>query len=518
MTDTAQDSALFAAIMQASVDAIIVADERGVILRANPAAAEIFGYDHQALTGQSIDTLMPADIAHAHNEFIDRYMRTGERRILGTGRELQGKHKDGTIFPLHLSVGRAEVDGAPVFAAILHDLTERHATQTALARSQRLDAIGKLTRGIAHDFNNLLTVVIGNLELLEIRGATDSQLPLIHNALASAQLGAELTSRLMVFARRGNLKPERTDLRAQCEEAFEILKRTIGEHYEIETVFEDNLSPVMIDPVQFQSALINLALNARDAMLDGGRLHISIGDVTIDDTYIAQETDIAPGEYVRLTVTDSGEGMTQDAQRHAFEPFFTTKADTGGTGLGLSMVYGFVRQSGGHITLYSEVGQGTSFGLYFPKADDATAHIQVASKAVETVPQGNGQVVLVVEDNAKIRQLSIERVQALGYHTEEAASGDAAYALLKSGKKVDLVFSDLVMPGALNGYDLAERVLQEFPGTGVVLTSGYASDVVQIRSGGTPKHDILHKPFRQAELASRLQAVLGSADGGMSDI
>ncbi|MFL4471119.1 response regulator [Tateyamaria armeniaca] len=238
--------------------------------------------------------------------------------------------------------------------------------------------------------------------------------------------------------------------------------------------------------------------------------------MTIDDSYMAQETDMEPGDYVRLSVSDDGAGMSMEAQRRAFEPFFTTKSKSGGTGLGLAMVYGFVRQSGGHVTLYSELGHGTSFGLYFP----AVRHLRSADLALSghassgITPRGRGETVLVVEDNARVRHLSIERIRDLGFNTLEAESADQAYRMLKDGVEVDLVFSDLVMPGTLNGYDLAAKISQEFPNLKVLLTSGYASDVVtKAMANGAPQ-DILHKPYRQSDLAQRLHALLaGDADG-----
>ena len=496
-------------LMDAAADAIIIADQQGVMRRTNAAADRLFDYPSGKLVGHSVNMLMPQALADLHDGFMAHHMNTGERRIIGIGRDVEGQRRDGTVFPLHLSVGRADIAGAPVFIGILHDLTKRRSAEEALARSQRLDAVGQLTGGIAHDFNNLLTVIIGNLELLQMRGVDERQASLIDDALASAELGADLTSRLLMFARKGDLKPIRADLRQQCRDALAILKRTIGERYTIRTEFADTLSPVMIDPVQLQSALINLALNSRDAMPDGGEFLISVADVRIDDDYMAQETDIAPGDYVRLFVSDDGEGMNMDAQRRAFEPFFTTKSDRGGTGLGLAMVYGFVRQSGGHITLYSEVGHGTSFGLYFPALRDAGATTGRPGNASSgALPQGSGEVVLVVEDNPRVRKLSLQRVQDLGYKTEEAQDGDTALAILESGVHVDLVFSDLVMPGNLNGYQLAAKVKEAFPTIKILLTSGYASDVISDKMGGSSAYPILHKPYRQSELAERLHALL----------
>lgn len=510
MDDTAQDSAVLHAIMEAAVDAMIVSDQSGIILRANAAAAKLFDYDIAQMLGQSVNMLMPQAMADLHDGFMSHHLTTGEKRIIGIGRDVEGQRRDGSVFPLHLSVGHTQIDQQRLFVGILHDLTYRKATEEALARSQRLDAIGQMTGGIAHDFNNLLTVIVGNLELLEMRGANDRQLPLIKDALDSAELGADLTQRLMVFARRSNLKPVLADLRSLSSETLGLLKRTLGANYYIKTDFADDVDPVMIDPVQLQSALMNLVLNARDAMGTGGELLVSIANVAIDDSYMAQETDIAPGDYVRLSISDNGAGMNVDAQRRAFEPFFTTKADSGGTGLGLATVYGFVRQSGGHVTLYSEIGLGSSFGLYFPavqQADEIAAGALERRKA-ETKPRGKGETVLIVEDNPRVRKLSIERLRNLGFETLEAESGDQAYQMLKSGVAVDVVFSDLVMPGTLNGYDLAAKIAEDYPTLKVLLTSGYASDVVTGAMAHGRPFDILHKPYRQSELALRLQALL----------
>ncbi|MDT8328537.1 MAG: ATP-binding protein, partial [Roseovarius sp.] len=452
----------------------------------------------------------PKAAGEHHDASMSHYRQTSEKHIIGIGRDIEGQRKDGSVFPLHISVGETEATGEAMFVSIMHDLTYRHATQAALSRSQRLDAIGQMTGGIAHDFNNLLTVVIGNLELLEMREPTDKQIPLIRDTMDAAELGADLTSRLMVFARKSNLKPVESDLRDLCKIALNILKRTLGAAYRIRTEFAADLKPVMVDPVELQSALINLALNARDAMGQKGELLISLCNVTIDDTYMAQETDISSGEYVRLSVSDNGKGMSPEAQRRAFEPFFTTRTDSGGTGLGLSMVYGFVRQSGGHITLYSELGHGTSFGLYFPVSGDSAPpdSDEVCQQREDALPHGNGQVVLVVEDNPKVRQLAVDRIRKLGYHAEQAETGDAAYEMLKAGLHVDLVFSDLVMPGALSGYELAAKVQAEFPSVKVLLTSGYASDVITGKMLYSQSQYILHKPYHHADLAQRLQALL----------
>jgi PAS domain S-box-containing protein len=516
MAGTDQDHAVLQAIMDAAVDAIVVSDASGMIMRANPAAARLFGHDIKDMYGKNVKILMPDAMARQHDGFMTRHIETGENRIIGSGREVTGLRSDGTEFPLHLSVGETIVNSQHVFIGILHDLTQRHATQKALARSQRLDAIGQMTAGIAHDFNNLLTTIIGNLELLEMQHKDPKQLAMIRDAQEAAEIGAELISRLKIFARRSNIAPEVTDLRDVCQATISIISRTLGASYEIKTAFPAKVSLVKVDPVQLQTSLINLALNARDAMPDGGQLQFAVDDVTIDDSYLAQEVGVVLGNYVRIIVSDTGVGMTEMAQRHAFEPFFTTKREGAGTGLGLAMVYGFVRQSGGHITLYSEPGMGSSFGLYFPVTqeqndDDEEAEITNSNAADAEI--GHGQVVLVVEDNPSLRRVTVKRMTDLGFTVIVAENGDAGYVVLKSGTHVDLLFSDIVMPGNLNGHTLAQKVMIEFPKVKVLLTSGYASDALSRELHDTPEHHILHKPYRQADLVRWIKNVMSGAAG-----
>ena len=516
MSVTNKDTALLEAILEAAVDAIVVSDDKGVILRTNPAANAMFQRADSEMIGQNVNVLMPESFAARHDDYMRHHIETDENRIIGIGRDVDGIRKDGTVFPLHLSVGETQIDDKRLFIGILHDLTQRKAAQAALSRSLRLDAVGQMTGGIAHDFNNLLTIIIGNLELLELRGATDKQAPQIKDALDAAQMGADLISRLKVFARRSDLKPEKVDLRDLCEDTLSILKRTLGSQIEIKTEYDPITSLVMIDPVQLQSALINLALNARDAMSDAGELLITVRNVRIDDDYMAQEVDVGTGDYVCLCVSDDGSGMTADEQENAFHPFFTTKSEQGGTGLGLATVYGFVRQSGGHITLYSEEGLGTSFGLYFPALSETRATVQdkVSMVAGSHPPFGEGKTVLVVEDNPRVRRLTVERLNGLGFKVGEADSGDMAQTMLAEGYQADILFTDLVMPGALNGFDLAANVEAQFPNVKILLTSGYASDVVTSRMSNGKTFDILHKPYRLSELVERLQALLADSSDG----
>jgi PAS domain S-box-containing protein len=509
MSHRDHDSAILRAIMTTAVDAIIVSDATGNILRASPAAEYLFGFEEGELIGRDVKVIMPDEMAHRHDSFMTRYIQTGEKQIIGSGRQVEGRRKNGQVFPVLLSVGEAREDDSQIFVAILHDDTRRVTSEAALSRSQRMDAIGQMTGGISHDFNNLLTVIIGNLELLEMNLDNDRQLALSREALHAAEMAAELTSRLMVFARQGNLKPAPSDLSEICRSAMTLLERMLGSKYTIATEFTADASPALVDPVQLETALVNLALNSRDAMPEGGELLISVSDIIIDDRYMAQEADVSPGHYVRILFTDNGHGMTEDAQKRAFEPFFTTKAESHGTGLGLAMVYGFVRQSGGHITLYSEVGYGTSFGLYFPAALSGADVLEAPPAPIANIPpRGYIPCILVVEDNAKVRKNSLERLTALGYRILSAETADNAYEMLKSGTPVDLVFTDVIMPGKMTGFDLAAKIFKEFPRVKVLLTSGYASDVFSEKIPQEADYDILQKPYRQSHLATRIQTLL----------
>ncbi|MDU8911608.1 PAS domain S-box protein [Aestuariicoccus sp. MJ-SS9] len=509
MDEATQETALFRALLNACADAVVVSDEEGRILRLNPAATELFGYATGELEGQNVNVLMPRALAERHDQFMSHHLETGETRIIGEGRDVEGLRKDGSVFPMHISIGRADYAGQTYFVAILHDLTRQQNTQRALERSQRLDAIGQMTGGIAHDFNNLLTVIIGNLQLLQMRGGDDKHEELVDGALSAAELGAELIRQLMVFARQSALKPVEADLGVLCKDTLPLLERTLGESNTIKVSIAPDLHNVLVDPVQLRTALVNLALNARDAMENDGHLLISIENVSIDDTYMAQETAVRIGDYVRLSVSDNGIGMSLETQKRAFEPFFTTRFDKGGTGLGLAMVYGFVRQSAGHLSLYSEPGHGTTVSLYLPVLPgDAAGHPSPDAVEISAPPRGNGETVLVVEDNPEVRGFAVARLRDIGYRTEEAKTGEQAYEMLKAGTRADVVFSDLVMPGRFNGFELAARLAEEFPSVKVLLTSGCASDVVSGKAMLDGDYDILHKPYHHADLARRIQAML----------
>lgn len=503
-----KDRELLLALLDAAVDAIIISDSIGTILRLNTAAAKLFGYDIDSLTGQNVSILMPPAMAARRDGFLKRHLESGMRRIIGIGRDVEGQRADGTVFPLHLSVGRADIAGEVTFVAILHDQTRERAAEEAAARSQRMDAIGQMTGGIAHDFNNLLTIVIGNLELLESHDITEESRTLISDALEAAEMGADLTSRLMVFSRKSTLQAELIGLNDVVMKSLAMLRRAIGAHVRVEASLAEDLHPVRLDATQLQTAILNLALNAQDAMPQGGRLFLETRNAVIDDSYVSQEAGIEVGDYVRLSVSDTGFGMTQQTRLHALEPFYTTKPVGRGTGLGLSTVYGFVKQSGGHLAIYSEIDKGTSISLYFPAASGTESHYGAEIETDHSQDQiGAGRLVLLVDDDARVLRLSKARMRALGFRCVTATSADAGWDILTRRHDIVLVFTDIVMPGEMSGEDLALRIATERPELPVLLTSGFSEGLLSGGPGGT-EFPVLRKPYRQADLAAALQAVL----------
>lgn len=501
MTQQILDTYLLTALLDATQDAIIVSDASGVIIRANRAAAKIFGHEAAGLAGSKVNLLMPQALAERHDGFMQTYMDTGKGRVIGAGRQVEGMRSDGSIFPLHLSIGRADFAGNTYFVGILHDISKRVSAELALARSTRLEAMGQMTSGIIHDFSNLLTVVIGNLELLDAKVADAENADMLQDALEAATLGAELTRQLGSFARRTPIRTEPVDVNEACSATFALIRRTFDPKYDLRLELGEALPPVASDPTQMQSALINLALNARDAMPDGGQIILKSDHVSIDDSYIAQELDVTEGDYVRLSMTDTGTGMGPDTQKRVFDPFFTTKPIGKGTGLGLAMVYGFVRQCAGHVAVYSELGHGTTFALYFPVLP--TQSHQPAPVLVSAGPVGKGQTILVVEDDAKVRALTVARIKELGFAVLSAKDGDEAVMLLETTPEIAAVFTDLVMPGALDGLALARHVKATYPQKLILLTSGYAEDILS-KTGEKPDHELLRKPYRQKDLAAAL--------------
>ncbi len=495
------------AILDAAPEAIVTINESGIIDSFSPGAEALFGYSADEVLGQNVTILMPEPDKGRHADYLENYWKTGEKKVIGTGREMEACRKDGSAIPIRLAVSEFELDGEHYFLGIMYDLTADRKRQAELQRAQKMEAVGQLTGGLAHDFNNLLTVIIGNLELMEMRTGEKNLLELTHEALEAANLGATLTSQLLSFSKGQSLVPENVDLNALVGAMLPILKRTLDDRIQIETLLGDGLNGTVADPGQAESAILNLAFNARDAMPDGGTLTIETRNVTLDADFAATQIDVAPGDYVCLAITDTGTGMNPDIQSHAFEPFFTTKGPTSGSGLGLSMVYGFAKQSGGHVAIYSEEGQGTTVNLFLPKAKTTGNGSKVAP--AEHANTAHGETILVVEDDPKVRRLTVTRLKELDYKVVSASDGPTAMEILKNDKSIDLVLTDVVMPGGMSGFDVMEKALDMRPELKVLLSTGYAKGVKRPDAKTSQaEHHILRKPYGLQELARTLREAL----------
>jgi signal transduction histidine kinase len=401
-------------------------------------------------------------------------------------------------------------------AALQEQTRQREAAEAAvrqaefdakLRRAQRMDAIGQLTGGIAHDFNNLLTIIVGNLDCLSDLPDRDAERAELEDvALGAALRGSELTGRLLAFARQQPLSPQPVNLNARLPAIIAMLQRTLGESIEITTSLAPNLWIAEVDASQIEDALVNLAINARDAMPSGGILTIETQNITLDADYAAANVEVSPGDYVALAVSDTGCGMPPDVLERAFEPFFSTKGEGKGTGLGLSMVYGFAKQSRGHVKIYSEVGHGTTVSLYLPRS----AAAEPAAREVDTiepVARTGHESILVIEDDGHVRTISARHLTELGYRVHTVKNGQAAIALLEGPERFDLLFTDIVMPGGVSGYDVASAALTQRPDIKILLTTGFAG----LQNGPGARHlsaPLLRKPFRKQELAEAIRAAL----------
>lgn len=611
--------------------AVMTIDASGTLLEANEAAVAMFGHAREALLGRNVSMLMPRQHAVAHDGYIRHHLATGERRVIGRGRKVQGLRADGSLFPMHLAVGRLDVGGESYFTGIVHDLseperdhesvtrlghiieeslneiyvfaadtlrftivnrsaaanlgyhpselrrmtpvdikplhdersfarliapllsgemerlkfqtaherkdgtrydvevtlhlsdavsppefvavvddvTERNRMLEAVQHAQKMDAIGQLTGGLAHDFNNLLTVIGGNLELLEgalgERGGED--LELVEEARDATRLGASLTARLLSFARRSSLSPETLDLNERVLGLADLLRRSLGESVALQLALAPGLWPVTIDAAFAESALMNLVINARDAMDGRGELLVETGMDTLDAA-TAKLVGLPPGDYVTLVVADDGRGIDPADLARVFDPFFTTRSGSGGHGLGLSMVYGFARQSGGHVAVESEPGRGARFTLWLPRAVDAASGSASPNGAAEAAEPARAARVLVVEDDERVRRLTVRRLERLGHEALEAVDGPSALALFERHPDVDLLFTDMVMPNGLSGLELARRLRERRPSLPVLLASGYSDELLAADALEDERTRLLGKPYESAALADALGTLL----------
>jgi len=472
---------------------------------------DAFGMDRASLIGKRRRIDAAADPAadlqkwRAHMALLERHEPF---------RNFEYGHRDVSGRVHHVSV-----NGRPVFAAdgrflgyrgTATDLTKQHEAEERLRQSQKMDAIGQLTGGVAHDFNNVLTVITGTIEILQDGLADKPQLAAIAQLIDDAATrGASITSQLLTFARRQPLEPREIEINGLVLETAKLLTPMLGEHVEIETVLASEAWGVLADPSQLSAAIVNLAVNARDAMRGGGKLTIETANVTFDEASASADCEIKPGQFVMIAVGDTGHGIPADIRDRVFEPFFTTKGVGRGTGLGLSMVYGFAKQTGGAVRIESEEGRGTSVRLYLPRAEGVALRVAEPS-SITAAPLGRHETILVVEDDALVRGYVIAQLGGLGYRTLVASDGAAALALVDQGTEFDLLFTDVIMPGGMNGRQLADAVVARRPGMKVLYTSGYTDDAIVHEGHLDPGVALLRKPYRKADLAQKIREVLGS--------
>jgi signal transduction histidine kinase/ActR/RegA family two-component response regulator len=409
---------------------------------------------------------------------------------------------DGTILEVFQNPA---ADGGFVITCI--DVTARRQAEDIARQAQKLDSLGKMTGGIAHDFNNLLTVIVGNLDLLRRAVGQDTRAQERVELLSmAASRGAKLTSQLLAFARRQPLEPQVLGLSQLMPDVVQLVRRAVGETITVESVVAGGLWNTMIDPTQFQTAVLNLAINARDAMPGGGRLTIEVLNASLDDAYASRHAEVTAGQYVLCAVTDTGIGMDADTVAHALDPFFTTKGPDKGTGLGLSMVYGFVKQSGGHLKIYSEPGEGTTVKLYLPRA--SATELPLPARRETVLAAAGTESVLMVDDDEIVRTTTGALLEDLGYRVTQAASGAEALSLIEKGGRFDLLFTDVVMPGPVNGRALANRAVELDPDLRVLFTSGYTANAVVHNARLDRDVQLISKPFTRESLAAKLRVVL----------
>lgn len=499
------------AVVDTAVDGVILIDASGIVLMFNPACERLFGYKSAEVAGRNVKLLMPEPYRKEHDGYLKNYIRTGAAKIIGIGREVTGQRKDGSTFPIDLSVGEAKQGGQSVFVGMIHDLTDRKRTEEQLVQAQKMEAVGQLAGGIAHDFNNLLTVIAGNAELLQesLAGRPDLE-ELARGIINAGDRGAELTQRILAFSRRQVLKPAEIDCNKLIETLRPLLGRTLHEDVDIRTSLDTELWPTFADRAQLESAILNLAINAQDAMPDGGVLSLTTTNMPLDHEYQEHYPEVRPGRYVMIAVSDTGAGMSSEVLARAFEPFFTTKEIGKGSGLGLSMIYGFVKQSNGHVTIYSAPELGTTVRIYLPAGDLAEEEETASDIGEELVVAAMGRLILVVEDDPFVRAYAAASITSLGYTVIVAVDSNDALQKLAQEPIPDLLFTDIVMPGGMTGWELADHARDMHPNLRVLYTSGYALETLAERGRLPPGAIVVDKPYRKATIARQLRDIFGS--------
>jgi PAS domain S-box-containing protein len=515
-------------------DAFVGIIDSGEIVLANGQAEALFGYTREELIGSQIELLMPARFAQSHVAHRDRYFLDRRPRPMGAGLELSAQRQDGSEFPAEISLSSISLDSGQVLAtAAIRDITDRVAVArekerleaeaekerllNQLHHARRLESLGELAGGIAHDFNNLLAVIINyagfvaeDLDAGEPADDAEKRVVMradIEQISVAAERAAHLTRQLLAFARREVVQPDVVDVNSVVTAVEQLLRRTLGEHIELHSELEPELRSVLIDPGQVEQILVNLAVNARDAMPEGGVLKIDTANIEIDDGYADGRPELSPGPYVRLRVSDNGSGMPREVAERAFDPFFTTKAPGRGTGLGLATVYGIVQQAGGRASIYSEADVGTTFTALLPATDQTP--IQAAPEIDPTELRGE-ETILLVEDEDALREVTRRILVSAGYRVLTAASGDEALAVATEQLgRIDLLLTDVIMPH-MHGPQLAEQIAISWPSIQTMFMSGFAHPILDTGGHLEPTMTLIEKPFSIQTLLAKVRQVLSN--------
>jgi PAS domain S-box-containing protein len=490
-------------IFETSQDLILITDTAGNLIQVSPSSMTILGYLPEEMIGRSAaEFIHPDDLDSTRQE-----MRSARRGQQTRNFETRYLHKDGNTVTLTWMGAWSEPVQRHFFVG--RDLTEKRAAEAQFRQAQKMESVGQLTGGIAHDFNNILTVITGTIGILADAVTDRPDLIAITKMIdEAAERGAHLTKHLLAFARKQPLQPREVDVNTLVLETAKLLRPTLGEHIQIEPMLEQEAWTALVDPNQLTTALLNLALNARDAMPAGGKLVLETKNSYLDETYAAMHNEVTAGHYIMVAVSDTGVGIAAENMEKVFDPFFTTKEVGKGTGLGLSMVYGLVKQSNGHIKIYSEEGFGTTVKIYLPRATglDSTAVEVLTSSRIE----GGHEVVLVVEDDALVRRYVVTQIQSLGYSTLEASNGAEALDVIGKVATIDLLFTDVIMPGPMNGRQLVDEALKRRPSLKTLYTSGYTENAIVHHGRLDSGVLLLAKPYRKSDLARMIRKALGS--------
>jgi PAS domain S-box-containing protein len=512
-------------LLESVPDPVVAVSSDGTIVLVNREAERVFGYERAQLIGEPVEMLVPARFRREQLEQRRKYFEEPTTRALGSGLEFHGLRADGSEFPLDIAVSPIGTGEGTTAIAVVHDLSEakeferrrdeellRANREARIAQSGRLESLGQLAGGVAHDFNNLLGVILNYADFVadELKEGTNAHTDVVEIRKA-AERATELTRQLLIFSRREPVKPTPIDLNDVVRDVERLLRRTLGEHVELVVDLNRNLPTVLADAGKVEQVLVNLAVNARDAMPDGGRLKIATSEVELDRDFLQEHPDLAQGHYVRLNVADDGLGMEPEVSARAFEPFFSTKRRGEGTGLGLATVYGIVTGAGGQISLHSEPGEGTVFRVHLPAVDSA---VTPGPGAVAVESTGRGENVLLVEDEDAVRALAKRILIEGGYHVTATSGGREALRLLEDPRRdFDLLISDVVMPG-MHGVELAHRAQELQPELPILMMSGYTTPLTDSDRKVMAGAPLLEKPFSRRDLLGEVHDLLrGRAEG-----